>query len=153
MDELIEKLVAALIELIESGEDVPDEVIEQVTDILMGRIQSLSSERPIDTASQETQNLTPTEYPSSNINSFKFDPITGKLLVKFMGKDQANAGPIYAYEGVPPYIFDILRRGSVGPKTSGSNRWHTWKKGILPSHGAAMAALIKAGNFPYKKVA
>lgn len=101
----------------------------------------------------EPSNLQPTDHPSSNINAFQYDPKTGQLMVKFMGKDVADAGPTYSYDGVPPYIFDILKRGAVAPKTSGKNKWHRWKKGVTPSHGASMAALVKAGNFPYKKVA
>ena len=92
-------------------------------------------------------------YPSSNINSFKYDPKTGKLLVKFMGKDVADAGPTYKYEGVPPFIVDVFARGAVGPKTTGKNKWHAWFKGVTPSHGAAMNALIKMGGFPYQRVA
>lgn len=96
--------------------------------------------------------LEPAPHESSNINAFRFDPKSGQLFVKFQDKFPGTNGPVYAYEGVPNYIFDIFRRGAVAPKTSGKNNWHTWKEGVTPSHGAAMYALIKAGNFPYQRL-
>lgn len=102
---------------------------------------------------QPPPKLPPAPYPSSNINSFKYDPDNEQLYVKFHGKDTADSGPVYSYEGVPEYIFDIFRRGAVGPKTTGSNKYHAWYKGVTPSLGAAMYALIKKGEFPYTKIA
>lgn len=96
--------------------------------------------------------LTPMEFPSSNINSFNYDPNSETLKVKFQDKYPATNGPVYQYSGVPSYIVDVFKRGAVGPKTSGKNAWHEWKKGVTPSHGAAMAALIKQGGFPYQKI-
>jgi hypothetical protein len=97
--------------------------------------------------------IPPAPYESSNINAFKYDPESGKLLVKFHGKDTADSGPIYSYDDVPEYIFDIFRRGAVGPKTTGANKYHAWYKGITPSLGAAMSALIKKGPYPYTRIA
>jgi hypothetical protein len=91
-------------------------------------------------------------HESSNINAFRYNPKSGQLFVKFQGKYPQQNGPVYSYEGVPAYIYDIFRRGAVAPKTSGKNQWHTWKKGVTPSHGASMYALIKQGNFPYKRI-
>lgn len=102
--------------------------------------------------SEPIPELEPTEHPSSNINAFRYDPKNQQLYVKFQDKYPAQNGPIYKYEQVPKYIFNILAKGSVVPKTSGKNRWHRWRKGIAPSHGASMAALIKAGQFPYQRV-
>lgn len=149
MDEAIDYLLDSIEEIIASGETLPDELIDEIIEILIGYAEELSSQEQIPVDS----NVTPAPYPSSNIYGFNYDPESNKLLVKFMGKDVAAGGPEYSYEGVPPYIFDIFKRGAVAPKTSGSNRWHTWKRGVTPSHGAAMSALIKAGGFPYKKVA
>lgn len=112
-----------------------------------GNINQLPPQLP---SSNETQD---SPYPSSQINGFQYDPRSGKLLVKFQGKDVADAGPIYSYDDVPKHIYDVFRRGAVGPKTSGSNRWHTWKRGVTPSHGAAMNALIKAGGYKYQRLA
>jgi len=96
--------------------------------------------------------LEPGPFPSSNINSFKYNPENEKLFVKFHGKDNADSGPVYGYEGVPPYIYDVFRRGAVGPKTSGRNKYHTWVKGVTPSLGASMYALIKQGGFQYQRL-
>lgn len=106
------------------------------------------------------QNLPPTPpaadvdsapYPSSNINGFKYDYNTGKLVVKFMGKDTPDSGPVYSYNGVPKFIYDVFSRGAVPPKTSGKNKWHQWEKGVTPSLGAAMYHLIRT-NYPYQRI-
>ncbi len=89
-------------------------------------------------------------YPSSNINAFKYDYDTGKLLVQFHDKDNP-AGAIYAYEGVPKFIYDTFRKGGVPPKTSGRNKYHEWVRGVTPSLGAAMYHLIRT-NYPYQRV-
>lgn len=91
-------------------------------------------------------------HESSNINAFRYDPSNGKLFVKFQDKFPGTNGPVYSYEGVPKNIFEVFRRGAVAPKTSGSNAWHTWKEGVTPSHGAAMYALIREGNYPYQRI-
>jgi hypothetical protein len=98
-------------------------------------------------------NLQPGPFPSSNVNSFKYDPQKQQLFVKFHGKDTADSGPTYSYVGIPEYIFDIFRRGAIAPKTSGGNKYHSWYRGVTPSLGASMSALIKKGNFPYQRVA
>ncbi len=103
-------------------------------------------------ATSQVPPLEPGAFPSSNINSFKYDPQSQKLFVKFHGKDSANSGPVYGYDGVPPYIYDVFRRGAVGPKTSGRNKYHTWVKGVTPSLGASMYALIKLGGFQYQRL-
>lgn len=91
-------------------------------------------------------------HESSNIYGFRYHPESQNLIVKFQGKYPTTNGPTYSYAGVPAYIYDIFRRGAVGPKTSGKNAWHRWEKDRLPSHGAAMNALLKAGQFPYQKL-
>lgn len=90
-------------------------------------------------------------YPSSNINAFKYDPSTKELLVKFMGKDTADSGPIYKYDGISKFIYDTFARGAVPPKTSGRNKYHKWIKGVMPSLGAAMYHLIR-NNYNYQRV-
>ena len=140
----------------ESGEVLSDELMREVTQLLQDYIRDLQAappsavEPPI--GELPTQELPGAPHPSSNINAFQYDPKSGRLLVKFMGKDVADAGPTYSYSGVPEYIFDIFKRGAVAPKTSGKNKWHTWRRGVTPSHGAAMYALIKAGKFPYQRL-
>lgn len=96
--------------------------------------------------------LQPAPHESSNIKAFRYNPENQQLFVKFQGKYPQQNGPVYRYEGVPDFIFNVFSRGAVGPKTSGSNGWHTWKKGVTPSHGAAMAALIKNGGYQYQRM-
>ncbi len=152
MEPWLDEVLAILLDMLEKGEEIPDEIYAAIVDAIEG--EALSPEGPSISGPKEPIGELPSApYPSSNINSFKYDPETQKLLVKFMGKDTANSGPTYKYEGVPDYIVDIFARGAVGPKSTGRNKYHAWFKGITPSHGAAMAALIKKGPYPYQKVA
>lgn len=91
-------------------------------------------------------------YPSSNINAFKYDPEKQKLFVKFQGKFPQQNGPVYSYDNVPKFIFDVFSRGAVAPKTSGRNAWHEWKRGVTPSLGASMYALVRLGGYPYRRL-
>ena len=132
-------------------------MLVQVMEHVANRIQELrneESQQPVEglPPGQPTGELPQAPYPSSNINGFKYDHKTGQLLVKFMGKDTADSGPVYSYEGVPKFIYDTFRRGAVPPKTSGRNRWHEWKEGVMPSLGAAMYHLIRT-NYPNQRVA
>jgi len=166
--------------LISRGEPLSDELKIKLSEVMKhaaNRIQELRQEQGMEAkADQEIESieeeitqpeqppqeppppqepipeLEPTEHPSSNINAFRYDPKNQRLYVKFQDEYPAQNGPIYKYEQVPQYIFNILAKGSVVPKTSGRNRWHRWREGIAPSHGASMAALIKAGGFPYQRV-
>jgi hypothetical protein len=154
MDDLLD-LLSNFMQLVQENiDDFSEEELQQIAIFLQEVMSYIEEEEAAEQFQpSDVDNLQPSPYPSSNINAFQYDPKTQRLLVKFMGKDVADGGPIYSYEGVPSFIFDVLKRGSVGPKTSGKNRWHTWKKGVTPSHGAAMYALIKQGGFPYKQVA
>ena len=131
-------------------------LLVQVMEHVANRIQELRSEEtqePVENLppGQPPNQLEPAPYPSSNINGFKYNYKTGKLLVKFMGKDTADSGPTYSYEGVPKFIYDTFARGAVPPHTSGKNKWHQWEKGVMPSLGAAMYHLIRT-NYPYQKL-
>ena len=96
--------------------------------------------------------LTPAPYASSNINALKYDPENQSLFIKYQDKYPSTNGPIYQYSGVPSYIFDVIRRGAVAPKGSGGNQWHHFEKGITPSHGASVDALLKKGGFEYARI-
>lgn len=130
--------------------------LAQVMEHVANRIQQLRKEEqnPVEglTAPITPNQLEPGPYPSSNINAFKYDYPSKKLLVKFQGKDVADDGPIYSYEGIQPFIYDTFRKGAVPPKTSGKNKWHTWKKGSMPSLGAAMYNLIRNGGYSYQRI-
>lgn len=136
----------------ESNEPPPIGTIEEEEKVVADQVAPSTPEVPPTPPTGQVPELDPAPHESSNINAFKYDPETEQLYVKFQGKYPSQNGPVYSYEGVPAYIFNIFARGAVGPKTSGKNDWHEWKKGVTPSHGAAMNALIKAGAFPYQKV-
>lgn len=164
IEQQIEDLKNALREIMkmisERGEPLSDDMkikLNQVIDHVANRIQQLRQEQagaeaPI-TPQPKAQNLQQAPHSSSNINAFDYDYDNNRLLVKFQGDYPQQNGPVYSYDGVPKYIFDLFRRGAVAPKTSGRNKWHTWKKGVTPSLGAAMHHLIKNGGYPYNKVA
>lgn len=169
---ILDEIVNAVEQTLASGEELPDELqgmIAEEINLTIQRIQQLqqveqqppeSPEQIEEEAIQQVPSAIPQQipqlesapYPSSNINAFKYNPEQGKLFVKFQGKYPQQNGPTYQYSDVPAYIFDIFRRGAVAPKTSGKNAWHTWKRGVTPSHGASMNALLKAGGFQYQKL-
>ena len=176
LETLLDELLAGIQEALQSGEILSDEfqgLIAQELEATTQRIDELRAEisqnpeqaeeeptpEPISPTPPPTPPtggnippLNPAPHESSNINAFRYDPQTGKLFVKFQGKHPQQNGPVYSYEGVPNYIYDIFRRGAVAPKTSGRNAWHTWKAGVTPSHGASMYALIRGGGYPYQRV-
>lgn len=159
-EQRIEELKNALRQImqmiVERGQPLNEDlkaILVQVMEHVASRIQELRSQGSIEgLQAMAQQPLQPGPFPSSNINAFKYDPKSGRLLVKFMGKDTADSGPIYGYEKVPQFIFDVFRRGAVGPKTTGKNKYHAWFKGVTPSLGAAMYALIKEGGYPYQRL-
>jgi hypothetical protein len=157
-EEQIEELKNALREIVQlviaRGEPLSDDlkmVLAEVMEHVATRIQELRQEAQA--PPPQTPPLEPGNFPSSNINAFNYDPKTQKLFVKFQDKYPSQNGPVYQYDGVPNFIFDIFRRGAVAPKTSGRNAWHTWKRGVTPSLGASMAALIKNGGYAYNRLA
>jgi len=155
LEQLLKELLQGIQQVIQSGEELSDEFQSQLAKtlgILVERIDQLQDENPVEGLHPQQPELQPGPFPSSNVNSFKYDPKSQRLFVKFHGKDSAEAGPIYSYEKVPEHIFDIFRRGAVAPKTSGKNQYHQWFEGVTPSLGASMNALIKAGGYPFKKL-
>lgn len=180
IEEVIRNILAGMQDTIQSGEILTDEFQGQLAELLNAatqRITQLHEAIQLEEAEQEQKQVAdnipileePTQSPSvatgepvppldqashesSNINAFRYEPDKKKLYVKFQGKYPSQNGPVYSYEGVPANLFEVLKRGAVAPKTSGSNAWHTWKEGVTPSHGAAMYALIKQGGYPYQRL-
>lgn len=159
LENILDDLISSAQRVLQIQGSLTDEYQNLIADQiswLTNRIEELyEEESPADglpPALNQPPQVPHAEYPSSNINGFQYDPETQNLTVKFQDKYPGQNGPIYSYQGVPPYIYDVFRRGAVAPKTSGKNAWHTWKEGVTPSHGAAMYALIKQGNFPYQRV-
>lgn len=156
LEQLLKELVQAIQQVIQSGEVLSDEFQGQLAKtlgLLVDRIDQLQSQDAVEGLQpQQPHELQPGPFPSSNVNSFKYDPRNQNLFVKFHGKDSADSGPIYSYENVPPFIFDVFRRGAVAPRTSGKNKYHQWYEGVTPSLGASMNALIKSGGYAYKRL-
>lgn len=159
-EEKIKELKHALMQLFQSIQSSGEEITEELENLLVqamehvaNRIQELRSEGSVEGLQpQGTQQIPPGEFPSSNVNGFKYDPKNQEMLVQFHGPYPQAAGPTYKYSGVPKFIFDIISRGAVGPKTSGQNRYHSWFRGVTPSLGASVNSLLKAGNYQYQRL-
>lgn len=157
-EEKIQQLKDAVREIVgmitQRGQPLSPEIkqmLMQVMEHVAGRIQELRS-------TEEAPPVAPQgpiepAGPSSNVECFAYDPKTNKLMVRFLGEHPNRNGPIYAYEGVPPVIFDLLRKGAVPARTDGKNKWGKWWKGKVPSLGASMFTLIKNGGYNYQRVA
>ena len=173
LEEILDQIIYTIEQVTQSGEELPDELqgmlAQEITDTIalineLRGEEGLPPEEDLIQTDEEIKNpasvpngetpppLDPAPYPSSNVNAFKFNPKTKELFVKYMGKDSANAGPTYKYSDVPQNIFDVILRGGVGPLSSGKNKYHAWHKGITPSHGASVSALIKNGGYQYQRL-
>lgn len=159
MDELIQYFQSLLQYAEERGASLNAEsqraladFISQLSEIIETQMQQQSPADGLQ-PSQPIPQLDQGPYPSSNVNSFKYDPTSGTLFVKFHGQDSADSGPTYRYGGVPRNIYDVFSRGRVGPRTSGQNQYHRWIQGVTPSLGASLYALIREGGYPYQRVA
>lgn len=118
-------------------------------DMLAGVISQLQQFNPHQEPGTAPDGIDNTMYPSSNVSGMKYDPQSGKLLVKFHGK---NMEPIYQYEGVPPQIFQLLRHGNAFAKTRGKNQWGSWWPMKNPSIGAALNDYLKKGGYAYQRI-
>jgi hypothetical protein len=96
---------------------------------------------------QPSQNGIPhADINSSNIYGFKYNPKTGKLLVRF------QSGSVYGYDNVPSPVFNIFQQGAIPAKTNGQNRFGRWWIGKNPSLGATFYQLIRNGGYPYQRL-
>jgi hypothetical protein len=160
LEQLLQELLSGIQEVLQSGEILTDEfqgLLARELESVTSRLDELRSQNPV----ENLQNAPPPPnvpqldqgpFPSSNVNSFKYNPDTGELFVKFHGKDSADTGPVYSYQGVPRNIYDVFSRGRVAPKTSGQNQYHRWIRGVTPSLGASLYALIRNGGYPYQRL-
>lgn len=89
---------------------------------------------------------------SSNVFGFKYDPRTQKLMVKFNGKDIKRSGPLYQYDGVPPFIAELFMSGAMPAKTKGKNKFGQWFVGKKPSLGSSAHQLLKLGGYNYQRL-
>ena len=149
LEQLLQELLNGIQDVLQSGEVLTDEFQGMIAEELMyltGRIDELRAEIPA------IPPLDPAPFDSAVVNSFKYNPKSGDLFVKFQDKFPGTNGNQYVYKGVEPFIFDIFRRGAVSPKTTGSNAWHSWKKGQSPSLGASLNSLLKSGGYAFQKL-
>lgn len=157
LNQIVDEIIVVLQEIISSGEELSVEVEQLlISEIewIVTRMQELQSQAPSEgmQPSSKQEQFPPSPFPSSNVAAFKYDPKTQKLLVRFHGKEPSDVGSVYGYDGVPQNIYDVFSRGGVAPRTSGQNRYHRWIKGVTPSLGASLYALIREGGYPYRRM-
>ncbi len=159
LETIIDEILAGIQEALTNGERLSDELQGLIADELEAALARIGELRSQEQPNIETPPEAPADklrmsspYPSSNIHSFAYDPKKQKLFVRFQDKFPQQNGAVYAYDGVPQDIFKIFASGAVPPKTTGRNRWHAWYKGVTPSLGASMNALIKTRGYPYQRV-
>lgn len=153
MNELIEYAQIIISFLEQNGANLNLESQQALGELLQNILQLIQEQQPQGAPEGVRQGPGLIEaMPSSNVEGFAYDDKTGRLLVRFLGQHPNRNGPIYAYEGVPPNIFEIFRRGAIPAKTDGRNKWGEWWKGKYPSIGAAMYHVIRAGGYPYQRV-
>lgn len=123
--------------------------IYQFTETIQNQMGNLNAPSPV--PPDEIPPLE-TSMPSSNVNSFSYNPDNQEMFVKFQGDYPSENGPVYKYGGVPPVIFDLFQKGAVPARTKGSNDWGEWWEGKVPSLGASLFTLIKNGGYPYERI-
>lgn len=152
LEQLLNELLAGIQDILLSGEILSDDfqgMLAQEIEATLNRIDEL---RAVVSTHAPIPEVPVSEFPSSNVNGFRYNPDNDEMLIQFHGPYPQATGPIYKYSGVPKFIFDIISRGAIGPKTTGKNRYHAWFKGITPSLGASVNALLKAGGFSYQRM-
>ena len=113
--------------------------------LLAQTIQNLQREMPLEQLGQ-LDGLPQAWLNSSNVAAYSYDQGSGKLKVKF------HNGGLYEYSGVPKEIYELFNSGAIPARTDGKNEYGKWWKGKVPSLGASLHWLVKAGGFPYKKL-
>jgi KTSC domain len=152
MDEVGALLHSLIQQAAEMADQFSEEEMAEILTIFEKAIAYVQSQDMQAQIGAKPDNLPSADYPSSNVHGFHYTPENQELQVQFHGPYPNAEGSIYSYSGVPEFIFNILEKGSIAPKTSGKNRYHEWRKGVTPSLGAAVNALLKAGGFQYTKL-
>lgn len=149
LQQLLQELMQAAEEVLASGEDIPDEFMDE----LANEIEATQSHiKTLGTPPTPPVPELEKSMPSSNINSFAYNPNSEELFVKFQGDYPFQNGSTYKYGGIPSYVADAFKKGAGTARTDGSNDWGEWWEGKNPSMGAALNQLIKAGGFPYSRI-
>lgn len=82
---------------------------------------------------------------SSNVDRVMYNDETQELVVRF------NDGSTYTYSNVSEDLFEKIIDGVDSPKTSGSNRYGSWRAGVGNSVGATVYKRLVERGVPYKK--
>ena len=151
MDQVIDLLQQLMQQAGELSDELSDEEMAEITRIFSEAIE-LIEQGNAEALGPDQIEVPASGIDSSNVNGFRYDPDNEELLVQFHGPFPDAAGSVYSYKNVPSYLYDILSRGALGPKTSGKNRYHKWIKGVTPSLGGSVNAILKAGGFEYKRL-
>ena len=150
LENMLDELLSALQEVLSSGETLTDDfqlVLAEELQYLTGRIDELRAQAQTPKVPDLDEAM-----PSSNVSAFRYDPKKQKLFVQFLGKHSNRQGSVYSYDGVPPQIYDLFRRGAIPARTKGQNRWGKWWKGKVPSMGASLYTLLRGAGYPYQRV-
>lgn len=164
LQKLLAELMAAAEEVLQSGEQLDDAFLNELADEIeatQAHIQQMEASQTPEQNLSELANknaiqpkVPPMEgaMPSSNINSFAYDPRTQNLYVKFQGDYPFENGSTYKYGGVPQPIAEAFANGEGTATTNGRNAWGEWWEGKNPSMGAALNQLVKSGGYPYERI-
>ena len=134
-------------------QEIPDAEMNAISNnpLEMQRIIQILSQQITTPIGEVLEGVPKASLQSSNIYGFKYNPKTKVMTVKFQGNKQYGQGPIYSYEGVPPFIAKAMAEGAVSAKTTGKNKWGAWWKYKNPSLGATHYALLR-DRFPFTRV-
>lgn len=164
LERLLAELMQVAQEVLQSGEQLDDAFLSELADEIEATQAHIGQMRAQQTPEQQLTEIAaknsvipqvpPLEssMPSSNVNSFAYDPDKQQLYVKFQGDYPLENGPVYKYGGVPEQIFDLFRQGAMPARTEGSNAWGEWWEGKQPSLGASFYSLINEAGFPYERL-
>jgi len=164
LESLLAELMQAAQEILASGEQLDDAFLGELANEIeatQAHIQQLQSQQTPEqsltelaarnSAMPQTPPLEP-GMPSSNVNSFAYDPDNEQLYVKFQGDYPLENGPTYKYGGVPEPMFEAFRQGAIPARTEGTSDWGDWWVGKKPSLGASFYSLIRESGFPYERL-
>ena len=82
---------------------------------------------------------------SSNVKKMLYDDETFTLTVQFHDKS------IYTYYNVSFKTYMKINNGEYSPRTTGSNEYGSWKKGVRPSTGAGIHQALIDAKVKYQK--
>lgn len=155
LEQIVDEILAAVEEVIRSGEILSDELqgmIAEELEFAIERIMKLRSQSPAEGLREIPEGQPPATGPSSNVAGMAYNPKTKDMLVQFLGKYPNRDGPTYKYNHVPKEIASLLQKGSIPASTKGKNKWGSWHPGKVPSFGASVYRLLNQAGAPYQRI-